>query len=288
MKCFHHQYLVIVPFLFFAVFADRAKAQLPCMESSSDTDEYIGAFGKAEGRTGIHRTNAALINAQKALREKLLLIYQSLDISEISSQVTTELETQVVCLLEGEDVSYTSIRVSRKNVNQTIAKHLSFGDFFGWLERDTSSLGKVYQPPCFDYDTDEHIHGFGVADGEQQYMDFLCEEALRNAWNNVLAKMSKSIRTGYMDFDEVYWKQRAEEILSELRRNSHLIGINVEIPCIKFVPSKDGKVTCYVSIRVDKKQIIQAIKLKEFEKFQENRFQLQKAIREVFQQQFPD
>lgn len=128
-----------------------------------------------------------------------------------------------------------------------------------------SPFGEVYEAPAAEYDTDDYFGATGIAYGPKANMDILQLNALTNAQNAVRQKMKHSYKGMVSDYANTVSNNAGTDIQSKVERGGDQI-IDAIVndtraskgPMFTAVDDK-GNVTCFIGIRVSKKDVAEKI-----------------------------
>ncbi len=128
-----------------------------------------------------------------------------------------------------------------------------------------SPFGEVFEAPCADKDTPEYFVGLGIANGSRNRMDVLQGAALTNAQNIARQKMQHAYRGMIADYSNYIGNNVGSDAETKVERAGNQIIDRIindtQAECgPKFSGVDDkGNVTCYIGIRISKKQVADAI-----------------------------
>jgi len=123
----------------------------------------------------------------------------------------------------------------------------------------------VYDPPCLDKDTPEYFVGLGISNGSRNRMDVLQTSALTNAQNIARQKMQHAYKGMISDYSNLIGNNAGSDAETKVERAGNQIIDRIindtEAWCgPKFSGVDDkGSVSCYIGIRITKKQVSDAI-----------------------------
>ena len=128
-----------------------------------------------------------------------------------------------------------------------------------------SPFEEVYDAPCLDYDTDDYYVGLGIASGAKARMGELQTAALTNAQNIVRQKLQHAYKGAIDDYSNYVGNNSGSDLEAKVERGgTQLINKIVNDtratcgPRFSGVDDK-GDVTCYVGIRIYKKEFVEAV-----------------------------
>ena len=122
-----------------------------------------------------------------------------------------------------------------------------------------------YEPPCAEKDTDDEFAAFGIASGSRNRMDILQTSALTNAQNVIRQKMQHAYKGAIDDYSNYMGNNFGSDAEAKVERAGtqiidRIINDTKTVCGPKFSSVDDkGDVTCFVGIRISKKQVAQAI-----------------------------
>lgn len=126
-------------------------------------------------------------------------------------------------------------------------------------------FGDVYEVPAAEFDTEEYFGATGIAYGPRARVDVLQTQALRNAQDLVRQKMQHAYKGMIDDYSSYMGNNIGADAETKMERGgSQIIDAIVNDtqvskgPMFSTVDDK-GNVTCYVGIRVSKKQLSEQI-----------------------------
>jgi hypothetical protein len=128
-----------------------------------------------------------------------------------------------------------------------------------------SPFGEVYEAPCSGVDTDDEFVATGIASGGKARMGELQEAALTNAQNIARQKMQHAYKGAIDNYSSYIGNNAGSDIDVKMERGGTQIIDRVvndtKATCgPKFTSVDDkGDVTCFVGIRISKKQVAAAI-----------------------------
>ena len=128
-----------------------------------------------------------------------------------------------------------------------------------------SPFGEFYEPPCAEKDTDDEFAAFGTANGSRNRMDVLQTSALTNAQNVIRQKMRHAYRGAIDDYSNYMGNNVGSDAQAKVERGGMQIIDRIindtKVVCGPKFSSVDdkGDVTCFVGIRISKKELAQAI-----------------------------
>lgn len=128
-----------------------------------------------------------------------------------------------------------------------------------------SPFGEVYEAPCTELDTQDEFAATGIASGSKNRMDVLQTTALTNAQNIVRQKMQHAYKGAINDYSLAIGNNKGTDLDTKVERAGTQIidGIvnDTRATCGPKFSSVDdkGDVTCFVGIRISKKQLVEAI-----------------------------
>ena len=131
--------------------------------------------------------------------------------------------------------------------------------------RSANPFGEVSEVPAAEYDTDEYFGATGIATGPKARMGDLQLVALANAQNMVRQKMKHAYKGMVRDYMKTFGNNEGSDLGSKLERGGDQV-IDVIVndtraskgPLFSNVDDK-GNVTCYIGIRVSKKDMADRI-----------------------------
>lgn len=131
--------------------------------------------------------------------------------------------------------------------------------------RSASPFGDVYEVPAAENDTEEYFGATGIASGSKAQMGELQLVALTNAQNIIRQKMKHAYKGAVDDYMNSVSNNAGTDIESKIERGgTQLIDVVVNNtqaskgPMFSAVDEK-GNVTCYIGIRVSKKEMADKI-----------------------------
>ena len=128
----------------------------------------------------------------------------------------------------------------------------------------TNPFGDVYTAPGFEPDTDEYFAALGTANGPRERMDVLQQSALSNAQNLVRQKMKHA----YQGMVSEYSNNMGIGANSDAARNFETAGDQIIDVIVNDTQARSvqfsgvdekGNVSCFVAIRVMKKEVADKI-----------------------------
>jgi len=128
-----------------------------------------------------------------------------------------------------------------------------------------SPFGDVFDAPCAQYDTDDEFAATGIANGSKNRMDVLQTSALTNAQNVIRQKMQHAYKGAIDDYSNYIGNNRGSDADSKVERAGtqiidRIVNDTKAVCGPKYTAVDDrGDVTCFVGIRISKKQVAQAI-----------------------------
>lgn len=128
-----------------------------------------------------------------------------------------------------------------------------------------SPFGEVYEAPCTQHDTDDEFAATGFANGSKNRMDVLQTAALTNAQNVVRQKMQHAYKGAIDDYSNYIGNNMGSDAQAKVERAGtqiidRIINDTKAVCGPKFSSvDEKGDVTCYVGIRISKKQVADAI-----------------------------
>jgi len=128
-----------------------------------------------------------------------------------------------------------------------------------------SPFGEVFEAPCAQMDTDDEFAATGFANGSKNRMDVLQTSALTNAQNVIRQKMQHAYKGAIDDYSNYIGNNRGSDADVKVERAGtqiidRIINDTKAVCGPKFSSVDDkGDVTCFVGIRISKKQVAQAI-----------------------------
>ena len=131
--------------------------------------------------------------------------------------------------------------------------------------KSSSPFGEVYEAPCADVDTENEFVGLGIASGSKNRMDVLQTSALTNAQNIVRQKMQHAYKGAIDDYSNYMGNNSGSDAQAKVERAGtqlidRIVNDTKAVCGPKFSSVDDkGDVSCYIGIRVNKKQVAQAI-----------------------------
>jgi hypothetical protein len=119
--------------------------------------------------------------------------------------------------------------------------------------------------PCQEFDTDDYFAAAGIASGSKNRMDVLQTAALTNAQNVIRQKMQHAYKGMIADYSTYIGNNGGADTDAKVERaGSQIIDAMINEtratcgPKFSGVDDK-GNVICYLSIRINKKQVAEAI-----------------------------
>jgi hypothetical protein len=128
-----------------------------------------------------------------------------------------------------------------------------------------SPFGEVYEAPCAEKDTDDEFAATGISSGSKNRMDVLQTSALTNAQNIVRQKMQHAYKGAIDDYSNYIGNNAGADAEAKVERAGtqiidRLVNDTKATCGPKFSSVDDrGDVTCFVGIRISKKQLANAI-----------------------------
>ncbi|MDR1226867.1 MAG: hypothetical protein LBK47_08230 [Prevotellaceae bacterium] len=128
-----------------------------------------------------------------------------------------------------------------------------------------SPFGDVYEAPCAEKDSDDEFAATGISSGSKNRMDVLQTAALTNAQNIVRQKMQHAYKGAIDDYSSYIGNNAGSDAEAKVERAGTQIIDKIvndtKATCGPKFSSVDdkGDVTCFVGIRVSKKQFANAI-----------------------------
>lgn len=124
--------------------------------------------------------------------------------------------------------------------------------------------GDFYSMPTFEPDTEEYFAASGTANGARERMDVLQQAALANAQNIIRQKMKHAYQGMVSNYSNYMGMNSKSDAVTKIEQGGNQIidGIVNETMArdIKFSGvDEKGNVTCFVSIRIYKKQMADKI-----------------------------
>ncbi len=126
-------------------------------------------------------------------------------------------------------------------------------------------FGEVYEVPAAEHDTEDYFGATGIAYGPKANMDVLQLNALTNAQNVIRQKMKHAYKGLVSDYANTVSNNAGSDIESKIERGGDQIidAIVNDTQASKgpFFSSVDdkGNVTCYLGIRISKKDVAEKI-----------------------------
>lgn len=133
------------------------------------------------------------------------------------------------------------------------------------VEKQKSPFGDVFEVPAAEHDTDEYFGATGIAYGDRAKMDEIQLNALRNAQNMIRQKMKHSYKGLITDYASTMSLKKGNDIQSKAERGGEqiidAIVNDTQASSGPFFSSPDekGNVTCYIGIRISKKEMADKI-----------------------------
>lgn len=120
--------------------------------------------------------------------------------------------------------------------------------------------GETYSMPTFEPDTEEYFAASGIATGARQRIDVLQQAALTNAQSIIRQKMKHAYQGMISDYTNYMGINSKSDAATKIERGGNqLIDVVVNETMARDVKysgvDEKGNVTCFVGIRVYKKQI---------------------------------
>jgi hypothetical protein len=128
-----------------------------------------------------------------------------------------------------------------------------------------SPFGDVYESPCTELDSETEFAATGIASGSRNLMGELQGLALANAQGIARQKMQHAYKGAIDDYTNSVGTNTGRDIETKLERGGTQIIDRIvndtRATCGPKFSSVDdkGNVTCYVGIRISKKQLAEAI-----------------------------
>ncbi len=153
--------------------------------------------------------------------------------------------------------------------------------------------GQTYSMPTFEPDTEEYFAASGIATGARGRMDVLQQNALTNAQSLIRQKMQHAYKGMISDYANSIGINNNSDLANKIERSGNqIIQVVVNETMardIKFSGvDEKGNVTCFVGIRIYKKQLADKIANKvsndEELKIRFNEDQYRKYIEEKFKE----
>ena len=124
--------------------------------------------------------------------------------------------------------------------------------------------GETYSMPTFEPDTEEYFAASGMARGSRERMDMLQRSALTNAQNLIRQKMTHAYEGMVVDYSKEQGNNNGTDMTKKIQTGGTQIikGIVNETMArdVKFSGvDEKGYVTCFVGIRIYKKQMADKI-----------------------------
>lgn len=128
----------------------------------------------------------------------------------------------------------------------------------------TNPFGPTYEVPDFEPDTDDYFTATGMAYGAKERMGQLRQDALTNAQNIVRQKMEHAYQGMISDFSKSTGINSASDIRARIERGGDVIidaiVNDTQEKSVKYSGvDEKGNVTCFVAVRVSKKQVADKI-----------------------------
>lgn len=128
----------------------------------------------------------------------------------------------------------------------------------------TNPFGPVYDVPDFEPDTDEYFAATGIATGAKERMGILRQDALTNAQNIIRQKMEHAYEGMISDYSKSTGINASSDIKEKIERGGdqiiEAIVNDTQEKSVKYSGvDEKGNVTCFVSIRISKKQVADQI-----------------------------
>lgn len=129
------------------------------------------------------------------------------------------------------------------------------------VQKQSSPFGDVFEVPAAEHDTEEYFGATGIAYGDRTQMDEIQLNALRNAQNMIRQKMKHSYKGLITDYANTLSLKSGNAIQSKAERGGEqiidAIVNDTQASSGPFFSSPDdkGNVTCYIGIRISKKEM---------------------------------
>ena len=161
------------------------------------------------------------------------------------------------------------------------------------MPQTTNPFGQTYDLPTFEADTEEFFAATGIAEGSKSRMGVLQQAALANAQSLIRQKMKHAYKGMVSDYSNYMGIDNSTKAKTKMEQGGDQIIdaiINdTQAQSIKFSGvDEKGNVTCYVAVRISKKEVADKIAqgLSEDEelklRFQEEKYR--KYMRERFKE----
>lgn len=155
----------------------------------------------------------------------------------------------------------------------------------------STPFGVTYDVPDFEPDTDEYFAAVGIAEGAKARMGVLQQDALTNAQSMIRQKMKHAYKGMISEYTNSMGINSASDIATKIERGGDqiidAIVNDTQARSIKFSGvDEKGNVTCFVSVRINKKeaadQIASQISEDQELKLRFNEEQFRKRMEEQF------
>lgn len=128
----------------------------------------------------------------------------------------------------------------------------------------TNPFGQTYEVPDFEPDTEDYFAATGIATGAKERMGVLRQDALTNAQNIIRQKMEHAYEGMISDYSKSIGINTATDIKTKIERGGdqiiEAIVKDTQERSVKYSGvDEKGNVTCFVSIRISKKQVADKI-----------------------------
>ena len=153
--------------------------------------------------------------------------------------------------------------------------------------------GETYSMPTFEPDTEEYFAASGISNGARERLDVLQSAALANAQNIIRQKMKHAYQGMISDYTNYMGINSKSDAVTKVERGGNqMIDVVVNETMARDVKfsgvDEKGNVTCFVGIRIYKKQIADKladqISKDEELKLRFNEEQYRKYIQEKFKE----
>ena len=128
----------------------------------------------------------------------------------------------------------------------------------------TNPFGSTYSMPTFEPDTEEYFAATGTANGAKERIDVLQQAALTNAQNLIRQKMEHAYRGMVSDYSKYMGIDNSSSGVTNIERAGdqiiEAIVNDTQARAVEFSGvDEKGNVTCFVGIRISKKQLTDRI-----------------------------